>query len=439
MDAYTKSSVRSYPSGGPSELHVRDFQYQQYYDSVGPASGNKAVYLNSLSGYRNPMWRDQVRNGIGATTPLVATLYDITPIYIDLHIDAKTHHYANPAYSNQWWGSFQGFITTPIGTLTPDSVPSSVVTDVTNRCIRRFIAKVNEIRSSGNLTGRSLKHLQHDLHSVANPLPQLRGRIASYLERLTKTARSYRGPKSRLLDDIRSAYLEFEFGLRPFSEDLTEILIDVSRQRDYDTYPIKASATATFAGVKATASLVPYVGYASTLQPWMVYSTTSEYSLRYQGAVRTGRNANGKVGWFQDNRLLPQDWLPTAVSILPYDWLVNYFVNVNDLVDGLSFAFANLAWAQKTSRNIKTAYFESARQFTAAEQLAGWPYYVVDYDNSYIDSSPSTSTGKTITRSALTPSDLVPSLTFKVPTKPLQYVNMLAAFLPQIRSILSFL
>lgn len=439
MDSYSKSRTTNILTGGYSTYSVRgNIQGNASGAITVPASGGTS-FTSSLSGFRNPRWRSQVRLGQSATTTLVATDYLLEPIYVDINVNFGLRQ--NPpvvsAYETHQY-TFSGFISPGTLNISLDAVPSSVVTEVTNRCIRKFIAAVNSARTSGNLTGRSIKHLQHDLHSVANPLHGLRSRISGYLDQLTKVG-SYTGhSKSTLLRDVRDAYLEFEFGLRPFSEDLTEILIDISRKRDYDVIPVQGSGRIRFAGTNGRKTLsTSDVGYATYLQPVLDFRKTSEFSVRYKGAVRTGRNASGRIGWFQDNRLLPRDWLPTLVSILPYDWLVNYFINVNDLVDGISFVFADLAWAQKTSRNEATILFDNVKHLLTPSSVWSPSSYNIPWNATTVSGGSSTFVVRSVNRSALSPTDLVPRLTFKVPTKPLQYLNMLAAFLPRISKVVS--
>lgn len=436
MDAYTRTSSTGTLSGGYSTFKSSGSIEGNSSGSMTVQPAGNTSFQNVLDGYRNPRWRDQVRLGQSATTPLSGTFFRSKPVYVNIFCDYDVVSVSNPRQTQHETYSFQGFITLTQPQLAAQHATSAVITEATNRCIKKFIAKVNEARSSGNLTGRSLRHLKHDLHSVVSPMPELRRRIVNYLEEVMKLSQRRRPSPRQLLRDIRAAYLQFDFGLRPFSEDLTSVLLDISRKRDFDVIPVQGSGKVRYFGANSALVLSTPVGYAEIFQPTWKFSVASEYSVRYKGAVRTGRDASGRVGWFQDNRLLPRDWAPTLVSILPYDWLVNYFVNVNDLVDGLSFVFADLAWANGTTRDVTTWTMDNLS--LAAHATTYWPLptYKVLNDDEEVSGGATSYEKKTITRWALTPSDLVPSLTFKVPTRPTQYVNMLAALYPRLAKVI---
>jgi len=415
--------------------------YFGYYSSVSDTGSSHSSSTFSLplsvawskvvgtSGVDNPRWRDQIRLGQNATTALsgnnvkvsgsnFATVYykyftqgDPPSLYPQANVVSEAYGYLPyvPNYSQL--------------------VPSSIVSDVSNRCIRKFISKANEILSSENLTGRSIKHLKHDLHTIANPMSGIRGQIQKYLTQVEKSG-SARLNKSHLLKNIRSAYLEFTFGISPFVTDITDILKDVGRTQ-YPAVPIQSSATDSYFG--QTSDFQSYLGLLGTVvSPCQI---TSTYSIRIKGAIRTDVGNDGSIGILQDLRLLPRDWLPNLVSILPYDWMANYFTNINDVVDSYCFPFSNLAWAQKTTRTVTKTIYGSPYKLLAPPSLPNGSHYVQTPVFTGIGGNQVIETTDMV-RSILIPNDLVASLQVKIPSSPRQWVNMMAVFQPRIFKIL---
>lgn len=395
---------------------------------------------NTFNGVDNPRWKDEIRLGGNATTSCSGTLHFGSPIQYDCRLYGEYMAVTRPFART--WQSFES-----IGAMCPVVFPTfatpsnSVIADTTNRCIRDFLQKVNDAQTNGNLTGRSIKHFEHDIHSVFNPLSAVRGKINEYLEQITKSASKYKRGSQFLYNAIRDSYLEFEFGLKPFSEDMRAILSDLSRRR-FPVQRVSAIANTRFAGKSVSSNLtngaIPLIDNFGFAQLTLNTLSVSEYGVKYTGAVRTKVNPDsGKVGWFQDNNLLPKDWLPTLYHILPYSWMVDYFTNLGDVVDSLSFIFADLTYGCKTTVN------RTYSKVDASSITAKW--FDPGANNSWVTQQFDMSGGsslwgtKSFTRSPLVASDLVPQLVFHIPTRPRQYVNMLAALLPRITRIVSLL
>lgn len=409
------------------------------YHSFGTISGEVTQHVdstknfnkfgsNSLTGVTNPRWRDQVRLGENATTPASGTMFNLpSSEWYSLQYDGRLQDVGNPRVWQET--HIEQYGQWPLPSV-PSATPStSVVTDITNRCIRKFIAAVSAAQTNGNITGRSIRHFSHDVHTLLNPLSGIRTGLTGYLKRIKKSAITLPNAKA-VLQDVRDGYLELTFGLKPFSEDIASILSDLSRKR-FPTIPVSASASTNYSGSNATQ--IP--GYGP-LERWRRnYRTISRYTVRYKGAVRTHSNENGQVSWFQDNQMLPQNWVPTLVSILPYDWLINYFVNLNDVVDSMCFVYSDLAWGCKTIIN-ETTTVCSEWDFNLPTNGVG-SYWV--YNNKTCYGGNSTYGRKDFTRSVLTPTDLVTKVEFRIPHNLHQYVNMLAVFSPQLTSVVKLL
>lgn len=410
---------------------------QGNFDTSGSIHGSMFTPAGSFGsvGQTNPYHWTQQQQGIDATTPFTGTDMKGSGSWFTVVAESTWQSNTDPGqrqFSGYSVGGYPSYSQVPTFLVGP---PASVVADVTNAAIRKFISKANAALSSTNLTGRSIKHLKHDLHSLVHPMNGVKTEVVKYLDSVTKLSK-YRLPPAKLLTILRQSYLEFTFGMSPFAEDVTAILVDASRRR-FPTVPISASKRKPFAGSSDKVQFGPSTGFPPTVvQPTYNCQITSTFGVKLKGAIRTRTGMDGKVSIIQDNRLSPSDWAPTLFSIIPYAWMINYFTNIDDIIDALSFCSANLAWACKDSSTTLEADYSDLDPMQWASVGSSFHYVnqvITAYGGSgyFLRSS--------IARVHFTADDLVVSLRFKIPTSPHQYLNMFAAFLPRITGVTKLL
>jgi hypothetical protein len=427
-----------------SEIEAGEFFAQtRFYDwvdgnpasaNVQHSSGTQVIGTSTKTGVSNPFWKDQCRLGINATTSLSARKFSLKQSYWSGY-SIGTSYRNNGSVFRKW--DYSGVVKPHIPLKYGfKAAPADVVTDVHNRCIAKFISEVSSARSSENLTGRSIKHFKHDVHSILHPMTGVQKKISDYLTSLEKV--KYGKLKgASLYSVITQAYLEFKFGVQPFAQDISDIVDDmVIRDRKRNpSEPVRGSASHTYFGANEDSNVGSFAdfGYMGVFQIAQNMQITSAYSEQLKGAVRTGINDDGRIGVIQDNKLLPEDWLPTAFSIMPYAWMVNYFTNIRDIIDAASFRFSDLVWGANSTRDITTYVFQDIQmlqpdiEFGAVGLHSNFGYASTG-GNATVES-------KTITRYAITPATLLPSFAFSIPVTPTPWVNMMAAFSPRIFSL----
>lgn len=393
-------------------------------------SGFQNFGSNTRTGVANPKWKDQTRLGANATTNMAATNIFVQRSFFSGYYIGSAYQ-PNGALARKW--DYSGGAMLSYGSTFPKTAPISTVTDVHNRCVAKFINETIEAQSSENLTGRSIRHFKHDVHATLHPMSGIQAKIQSYLTELKKIPYGKLRGQS-LYSTITQAYLEFKFGVEPFVTDISDIVADmVIRDRKRNpSVPVSSTAHAAYFGSNTLAP-ISGVGYLAILVPRQNTQITSVYSERLRGAVRTGINDDGKLGVIQDNRLLPKDWLPTAFSIMPYAWMVNYFTNIREIIDAAAFRYSDLVWGCHTLRDVTTYSFSDVsitpNSLVAAGQ-SGYFSAVASGGNAIIEITKTT-------RFPITPSSLIPEFVFSIPVTSTPWVNMMAAFSPQIFKIVN--
>lgn len=420
----------SEPIGWPNSCDTRFKQV-----GLSPGSGNQSLRswlsagTNTRVGIYNPNWKDQTRLGANATTPLSGTIIkdERTP-WSGYSIGTQT---INGQIARTW--DYSGTGQPSYGVPNANAAPPDVVTDVNNRCIRRFLNEVSSAQSSENLTGRSIRHFKHDVHSTFHPMAGIREKINSYLTKLEKVPYGKLKGHS-LYSTITQAYLEFKFGVEPFTVDISDIVSDMvirDRKRNLSE-PVKSTAHRAYIGSSSPTAITGFVGDMAPFQLTYGRQITSTYYCRLKGAVRTGINDDGRLGVLQDNKLLPSDWLPTAFSIMPYAWMVNYFTNIRDIIDAAALRFSDLVWGCHTTLDV-TVYSFSDVYFNLPNPFDN-PSYKFNFA-SVCTGGHALIENRTVNRTVISPAALIPALVFTIPTSSTPWVNMMAAFSPRIFSL----
>lgn len=425
VESYTKSERTSYHS------IYATVAYQV--DSAGVVTGNKTPITvrgntssreNFLNGSKNPMWKSQVRAGVNATTLANGEKYEwsVTPFSavhsFDVWDPTDIFHLRN---SHMY--SVYGMI--PYGSSLPavGSVPVDVSTSVRNRVINKFIESCISARSSIE-GGQNIAELRETIHSIRHPLTSLRKALLHYHAKVAKlkrsrTTRRGHGAKA-LVDAVTGTYLEFKFGILPTSSDVARLLADAASTR-FDVVPISASAS-EYCSPSSDRFDPPLPGFC-TYSMNKVQKT--KFSMQYKGAYRTGVDKEGNLSTIQKLRLLPEDWVPTLYDVLPYSWMLDYFVNVGDIIKSISFAKSNLTWGCVNSRTETTTTF-------AGNGLPSVSGLIRNATHEYATKRLSADGGnavfksKSFTRDKMYNSDLMPTFEIKVPHSITPYLNSCA-------------
>lgn len=405
------------------EVHISNDAsqgWQTHYQALSQAWGNK-----------NPMWRWQVRHLQNATTAFYAVMHSEDPepfITYDMGATYIRQSDHKPVY--QYTKGSQEGSTAVLAPPYADA-PSSVVADVTNRCIRKFLQAVDSAQSSFE-AGQDLGEWKQTVESVRHPLNSLKQSILQYTAALRKRRRLYKRDIS-LPKVLADTYLEFHFGWQPLVADVSSCIADIRRFR-FPVIPVRASAHKDY----ASGEVEVFGGYLDPFNHSHSYKETSRYECRYKGLLRVKNlDPSGRLSLCQSLQLTPDKWLPTAWDLLPYSWMADYFINIGEIISGVCAAFSiDLPVGTITRRNKITRHYGEVKMLDD-------PYPVYEgYDRVFrvvsIRGGTCETWTKSIERNALSGSDLVPSLELTVPTSPYPFYNMAAVLTQSVSGLVPY-
>lgn len=438
-EIYNKTSMTS----DWRPYHYTVLRYDGSWAAPLDRSGNPVTQprINSLSGYRNPYWRDQIRLGENATTPLTGNMWQARTGEDWFAFGSEVRYLARNTGGLQYYLKEDTGISIgmPWG-WTATTPPASVVTQTSNRVIARFLSKIQDATSAFE-SGQDLGEFRETLRGIHQPLESLKVKLLSYFDELEKV-RSRSRNRIYLSKALADTYLEFRFGWLPLADDVASAISKVGLIRP-KTIPISASSHEVHS-VSDTLYLLGNIiafSYQGLTVPYIRAHQKSEYYIRYKGAVRARVDPNGRSSVARELQLLPSNWLPTAWDLLPYSWIADYFTNIGDIISALTFCFGDLAWGQKTVRN-KTTWTYHDLYMSVPDpwylQLSN-PNLQRDLCVQYV--IPATNPSYTVTSLSRTPlvsTDFLPQFAFRIPTSKYPYLNLGALLLSRASKLVPF-
>jgi hypothetical protein len=114
------------------------------------------------------------------------------------------------------------------------------------------------------------------------------------------------------------------------------------------------------------------------------------------------------------------NFIPTIYNVIPFSFVADYFSNLGDVVDALSFPRSDLRWVARTAVDRVTEYCNPAGVTMPASHLTLDVSGSLDHGRLHVMS-------QTITRGSIDPPSLnIPSLEFKIPGIDKKWLNLSA-------------
>lgn len=412
-ETYVKSTNVGYSSGMTSVNSSQDPSGQYTFYSATQDSISRISGVNSLNGVKNPYWKTQIARGQNATTNCSGTFYSFKTDFL-----TTGHFYRSPISSQsvtgrEWYGH-------PPINLPVVGIPSgSVVTEITNRAIRKFLTSCSDARSSVE-AGQDFGEWRETVESLVRPMHSMKSLLEGHYSRLTKAKKVHRGDTPSLKKALADSYLEFVFGWNPLAHDVIDAVKGLTdRERSMPQAPVSGGASKDFSG-----SNTPYnpTGLLSSVR--CNKKSVSSYYVGFKGVIRLNL-VNGRIpvrDVLQLNTV--QDFVCTAWDLLPYSFLVDYFVNIHDIFQAATFCYSDLIWAKKLVRSDTT---ETYVYTGSGPDPVSPPVGITTSRFCYGGNSEGRVTN--FTRSVAVPSDLIPRVRFSIPTSIKPWANIAALVL----------
>jgi hypothetical protein len=399
------------------------------YHGVSHSSGVD-LFTNSLNGELNPSWRSQIKAGANASTPASGSITRCSRGSVDAF--SKITRVDIPGatiYENQFASGTPNLNFSRINTAAAD-----VQARVHNHLISKWVSQVQSIQSSFE-AGQDLGEWKQTRDAMIRPLSSLQDHVLGYFDKLKKvrhglSRNSGSSRKVGIAKALNDAYLEWTFGWNPLVSDIAKAYVGLQTRNDrMALVPISVSAHEDYSATDDT-EIVP-LG-PSNLSVQFSRKVKSTYTERIKGAIRNNL-VNGQQPVADILQLAPRNFIPTVWDLLPYSFIVDYFLNIGNILQAYSMNFSDVAWGNFTTRTLTTSDYAVLK---IAVAIPGPPSYISSFGasggNSYFSCV-------NFTRDVLKQDMLIPSLQFSLPLgskKP--WINMASLLFARVEKFVPF-
>jgi hypothetical protein len=292
---------------------------------------------------------------------------------------------------------------------------------------------LGELRESLQMIRRPAASLQKSFGAYMTKIDKNLGRIG----RLPPSTRFVRdglgnwqpiGKNANRTESVRKmladTWLEYSFGWSPLVSDIKSGAIALARfgtdiRRDHvSAVGVHENVTSDATNILATAPGIVSLHWTDRHQIRVSYKVGLQASMNVPSGTPDRLIELCGFSW--------QNFAPTVWELLPWSFLVDYFVNINSVLEAYTTDTANVTWASKFTKTASLRRIDYHLDVPATKAISGDVFVMANRpDGGYYESEVSTGTRT----SGLT----YPTLTFKLPDLPRQVGNMAALFLAQGR------
>jgi hypothetical protein len=419
---YTKSTPK-YIS-----YNVRDWSTITTSDGTTDGPSHENGQLNLLAdikqGERRVGWRQNLKLGQDATTYFLRDTYKIEELSPGLYVHARECYPDIPPLHAVEINFGNGF--PYCQNLVPTSHEALDLSEVDSEALTLLYKKIRN--ESSHMNGlQFFGELREALHMIRRPAESIWKGLEKYNTLLSKRKKGIRRklPLARKLniwkDIVAGTWLEVSFGWKPFVKDTQDIAETIARYTLPDSHRTRVRAYKEGLLGSSASGFVTAYGSSTVLKAAVDFRTKTTGGVQYICGLRT--DGNGPVNSLDRLRNLSgltlENFVPTIWELLPYSFLVDYFVNVGDILNSAFTSTTGVTWKMKTNRLVTE---RTVVQDPAADASLS-PWVTIGAGG-----KPSTSriVKSTIERIPIAGNLGIPDAVFTLPGKTTKYLNISA-------------
>lgn len=335
--------------GGGTRLNYRvdglPFNAQTFWSSGDTASREETV-TKGESPYN---WRQRIARGEYAGSELSGSRYRVVE---QSNTVSDAQYFPAPTSPTSQLGTFTVY---PVidylfpGTSSVSGLPLTEARDAAKADFLKYLIQYQRQLAGGVALGE----LRETLRMIKNPAAALRKRVDSWHRKAMKLraqrARALRSNRDRgrvkreVLRDLGNSWLENAFGWQPLLNDIDDGARALARLNT-ETFGIKTiNARGGRSAAYGSNTVSTLSGNLCSIRK--VVSKPGWADVRMHGKVKAdvGNPITMKA------RLLgfsAQDFVPTLWELTPWSFLIDYFTNIGDVLEGWSWGTTGLRWVE---------------------------------------------------------------------------------------------
>lgn len=310
-----------------------------------------------------PQWRQRIARGLNATTLLDAesTTFTYTPghLYLGKWCAGSVQRFGYYQYDGDLFVGHSSVWDRPPAA--PTVMDNKTRDEALTRAIMDARSKQNHFRG-----GNFIAELRDTIRGLRNPVKGFRNLIDTYHRNGRKRVK--RAVGRRPVPTSQSSFRDLERDSPDVARAAQRALSDSWLEANFGWQPLLGDAVDAYHALRALSARVPlerFFGRSSNDDPptyvsasrnhditsltWNV-RTFTRYEVTFYGAVKvqTDEPTGAAV---EEMGVRARDFLPAVWEAIPYSFLIDYFSNVGDIIETVSFPKTDLAWVARTFRN----------------------------------------------------------------------------------------
>lgn len=304
-------------------------------------SNDWGVHSDSVSyGANWPDWKYRIRNGLDTTTSASGEKSRFIQSYATLQ-----------AAWQQWGQSYTEEYVGHMGhSFDPNANYTMFISAVYNAALMEFVSKARKAQYAFQ-AGVALGELRETIRLLKRPLTSFRSLTRTYFDGVKKSHRRWspREIKNRLAD----SWLTYRFGIVPLLhdiDDITQDLANISTGRPPMKHVKGFSGDRRITELNLNQSGFTPISFWSDITQDDISIVEETCTIRGKIKIISPSAVNPALGKDAIDLTL-SDFVPTLYELIPYSFLVDYFVNLGDFISAITFLQSTVSWANCTRRS----------------------------------------------------------------------------------------
>jgi hypothetical protein len=308
-----------------------------------------------------PRYKSLIKSVLPATTPMTANTFILkskalasrfirSPKAPTNNPDALREGYYIGAYDSTY-----GLSSTPS---TPPAFSGAAYDTAYNSAVSRLYSELRLFESRSNV-GEDLGEISQTVNLLRKPLAGIQDLMRyAVTNHSSLLKRAKWNNTKQIAKGLGSVVTEYQFGIKPLIATCAEAFVSLqNRDRIFYYYPFEV-----YGKGETFVAAVPSHGGVGAVEYWVEKTDRSKFKVKFKGVW----SAESPVDKYTLNQSLGLTWaefIPTLYNLIPYSFLLDYVVNLNQFVETLAVPWGGVRWCNMTERSEKEVLINYPRPY----------------------------------------------------------------------------
>jgi hypothetical protein len=339
--------MKNYTRGMNIRLFTRQNQTLLNGTSVALGTSQTASRTQSFTGVQLPAHKALIKDVRPASTPMTSTRFTVkskssrVQTVRVVETTMPTAIIAETVVTNR----SSTYAVTGIPT-TPPAFSGSSYNTAYNKAVSKLYDQIRNFESHANV-GEDLGEISQTVRLLGKPLSGIQNLLAySIRNHLSLLKKARWNNLKQIARGLGSTVVEYRYGIEPLINTLAEATVSLQNRDRLAFYsPFRAVGRDTTETLQPQAEDV--YGTARIFWSSTIYQ---EHKVMFEG-VFGAESQPDQYSYAQSLGLTWREALPTLYNLIPYSFLLDYVVNLNQFIESVAVPWGSVRWCNMTERS----------------------------------------------------------------------------------------